>query len=77
MSEQNINEEIQDQNINPEVQNEETAATEEVVEQKSEVEVLKEELQKAQNAKKKNLKMNFNLHRRMSNVHFSHLRVIN
>ena len=46
MSEQNINEEIQDQNINPEVQNQETTATEEVVEQKSEVEVLKEELQK-------------------------------
>ena len=46
MSELNINEEIQDQNINPEVQNEETTATEEVVEKKSEVEVLKEELQK-------------------------------
>ena len=41
MSEQNINEEIQDQNINPEVNNEETATPE-----KSEVEILKEELQK-------------------------------
>jgi molecular chaperone GrpE len=53
MSEQNINEEIQDQNINPETQNEEvttsnekTETVEEQVEQKSEVEVLKEELQK-------------------------------
>jgi len=44
MSDQNINEEIQDPNINPEVNNETTS--EETVEQKSEVEVLKEELQK-------------------------------
>ncbi len=41
MSDQNINEEIQDQNINPEGTNEETVTPE-----KSEVEVLKEELQK-------------------------------
>lgn len=40
MSEQNINEEIQDQNINEEVINEE------VVDQRSEVEILKDELQK-------------------------------
>ncbi len=59
MSEQNINEEIQDQNINSETPNEENTATtasnestestetvEEQVEQKSEVDVLKEELQK-------------------------------
>jgi molecular chaperone GrpE len=41
MSDQNINEEIQDQNINPEGNNEETVTPE-----KSEVEILKEELQK-------------------------------
>ena len=56
MSEQNINEEIQEQNINTEVQNEETVnstentdnaeGTEGKVEEKSEVEVLKEQLQK-------------------------------
>lgn len=45
MSDQNINEEIQDQNVNPEGQNEETT-TNEAVEGKSEIEVLKEELQK-------------------------------
>lgn len=51
MSEQNINEEIQDQKNNPEVQNEEINSTEqntteEVVEERSEVEVLKEQLSK-------------------------------